>query len=104
MTKNEIIKWVANTKMIETIIANIGKGTYPYVDDLAQDLYLELLEKPEDKLIPLYEKNQMNFYITRMVMNNLLSHNSRYYYNYLRWDEKKNELKIKQDKDTTYDE
>ena len=104
MTKEEIIKWVADNRMIETIISNVGKGTYPHTDDLAQDLYLELLEKPEEKLLPLYEKNQMNFYITRMVMNNLLSHNSRYYYNYIRWDERRSELRIKQDKDTTYDE
>ena len=102
MTKAEIINDIAKRKVVEDIIAHIGKGTYPYVDDLAQDLYLELIEKEENKIQNLYEKKQLNFFITRMVMNNLLSKNSRYYYNYIRWDEKKTELKINADKEDNY--
>lgn len=88
MSDLEVINKMAQTRMIETIISNNAKGTYPCTDDLAQDIYVELIEKTEKKpnyLVDLYKKKHLNFYVTRIVMNNLFSKNSRYYYNYMRW-------------------
>lgn len=99
MTKADIIAELAKNKVVETIISNIGKGTFKDTEDLTNDIYLELLEKPEDTIKGMYEKNQLNFFITRMVKNNLYSVNSRYYYNYGRWNNNRSTFKTEEDKD-----
>lgn len=83
-TKNEIVELIANEKLIEDVILNItGEMTTNY-QDLAQDLYISLLEKEESKIVELYEKKELRWFIVRMVLNNLKSVNSRYYYNYIK--------------------
>ena len=67
--------------MVEQICSNIAK----YADcddtlkDLSQEIYLDLLSKDEEKIINLYETNQIRFFVVRMVTNNLFSKNSPYY-------------------------
>lgn len=87
--KQSIINKIAQDRMVETIISNVTKnnGLEDY-KDLANDIYLELLEKDEEVIDNLYEKGNLNFYITRMVLNNVDSKTSRFYYKYI-----KNKLK-----------
>lgn len=80
-----IIEQLARDRVIEEIIENITNA--PLTDnlkDLAQDLYLDLLEKPQDKIYSLYTSGQLRWFLVRMVTNNLLSKNSRYYYTYIK--------------------
>ena len=80
-----IIEQIARDRVIEEIIENITNA--PLTDnlkDLAQDLYLDLLEKPQDKIYALYTSGQLRWFLVRMVTNNLLSKNSRYYYTYIK--------------------
>lgn len=78
---NEIIGKIASEKAVEKIIANVSKDTDDdTLKDLAQMIYVWLMEDDEDKIESMYQKNQLNYYITRMVINNLHSKNSRYYY------------------------
>lgn len=86
MTKNEIITEIAEQHMIEDIIRNVDKSVIPKqsLKDLAQDIYLDLLTKPESKIIQLYEKKQLRYFISRMVTNNLHSNTSPYYRTYKR--------------------
>lgn len=83
-TKNEIVELIAKQKMIEDIILNIKGEISSNEQDLAQDLYLSLLDKEEEKVVALYEKGELRWFVTRMVVNNLKSVNSRFYYNYLK--------------------
>ena len=83
-TKNEIVELIAKQKRIEDIILNIKGEISSNEQDLAQDLYLSLLDKEEEKIIQLYEKGELRWFVTRMVVNNLKSVNSRFYYNYLK--------------------
>lgn len=79
--KNEIIDELAKGHVVEDIIANISKGSDDdTLKDLAQMIYVWLLESDDDKIESMYEKKQLNYYITRMAINNLHSKNSRYYY------------------------
>lgn len=106
MSDYDVVNDIAKKKMVETIISNVGKGTFPCTDDLAQDIYLELLNKVDKKptyLVQLTQKKQLNFYITRMVMNNLFSKNSRYYYNYLRYEQLKSDEPFEENNDTEID-
>lgn len=79
--KKEIIGRLAKDKVVENIISNITKDKDDdTLKDLAQMVYVWLLEDDEEKIESIYNKNQMNFYITRMIINNIHSKNSRYYY------------------------
>lgn len=83
MTNNEIIEYIARSKLLNNIITQIGKGEDPdNLKDLEQDLYIELLQKDNKLLSELYDKKQLNYYLCRAVINNIKSKNSRYYYIY----------------------
>ena len=79
MTKNEVISVIAKERMVETAIANIAKTNSDVLKDLSQEIYLDLLEKDEQKIVKLYESNQIRFFVVRMILNNLFSKNSPFY-------------------------
>ena len=81
MTKNEIIEIIAKERMVEQICSNIAKSADcdDTLKDLSQEIYLDLLSKDEEKIVKLYEDNQIRFFVVRMVANNLFSKNSPYY-------------------------
>lgn len=83
MTKNkyEIITDLALNKTVEGIICNITKGNDDdTLKDLAQMIYEDLLLKDEYKIQKLYQDDQLNYFITKMVLNSINSKTSRYYY------------------------
>ena len=79
MTKNEVVNIIAKEKMVETIVSNIAKSSDDLLNDLIQEIYLDLLQKDDDKIVHLYESNQIRYFITRIVINNLHSKNSPYW-------------------------
>lgn len=79
MTKNEVISVIAEERMVEQICSNIAKSSDDLLNDLSQEIYLDLLQKDEDKIVKLYESNQMRYFITRMIINNLHSTNSPFW-------------------------
>ena len=79
MTKNEVVNIIAKEKMVETAITNIAKTNSDVLNDLSQEIYLDLLEKDEQKIVKLYETNQIRFFVVRMILNNLFSKNSPFY-------------------------
>jgi hypothetical protein len=86
---NKIIEMLAKNHIVEDIVKNVAKDSYDEdLPDLCQDIYMTLMEKDEDWLLGIYERGQINYFITRMAMNNINSVTSRYYYLY-----KKNKLK-----------
>lgn len=90
MNKSEIINKLATEGKVEELISNITKS--PPTDDeqdLAQDIYLSLLEKEGDLIEELYNNGQLIFFITRMLLNNIRSQTSPYYYKYKRYEANK---------------
>lgn len=79
MTKNEVVNIIAKERMVETIVSNIAKSSDDLLNDLVQEIYLDLLQKDEGKIVQLYESNQIRFFITRIVINNIHSKNSPYW-------------------------
>lgn len=93
MNKHHIIEELSQNKKVEELISNITKA--PPTDDeedLAQDIYLALLEKDDELIEQLHRDNQLIFFITRMLLNNLRSVTSPYYYKYQRYTLNKNTL------------
>lgn len=76
MDKYEIINTWAKNKEVETIVK---KYEVKHPDDLTQMIYYDLLQKDDSVIQELYKKNQYNFYIARMVTNQVISTTSSYY-------------------------
>ena len=74
-----MVEIIAKEKVVEQIVSNIAKSSDDLLNDLVQEIYLDLLTKDEDKIIKLYETNQIRYFITRIVINNLHSKNSPYW-------------------------
>lgn len=92
MTKGEIINIIAKDRWVESIITNIAGDADDLLNDLAQDIYVDLMLKDEEKVVKLYEAKQLKFFITRMVLNNIHSKNSPFWMQYKRFTNNMNEL------------
>ena len=79
----KIIEEIAKTGLLRDIIKNIGFTEQKCnLKDLEQDLYVDLLEEPPNNLKELYNNGQLKYYLTRLVLNNIRSKTSQYYYKY----------------------
>ena len=84
MTKEEVVERVAREGWIEECIKTVSGGVWrAEYSDLVQDILLELLD--QNKIVDLYKKGQLKFYIMRVVRNNIQSATSRFYYRYRRF-------------------
>jgi hypothetical protein len=82
MTKREIVARLGRERRVEQIILRIAgvERLTADLEDLAQMVYLTLLEYDEAKLVDLWDSDAINFLIVRLVLFNLRSKTSRYYY------------------------
>lgn len=92
MTKNEIINQLAKEKAVEKLIQKITKSADEELKDLAQDIYLNLLEKKEERIVKMHEKGEMEYFIIGMIQNNVFSQTSPYYTKYKRYNLNKEKL------------
>jgi len=91
--KYEIIEELAGNKTIEEIIGNVAQNpSDDTLKDLAQMLYEDLLMKDEAKIVQLYETQQLQYFLTRMVLNSINSKTSRYYYAFKKYNNNAQEL------------
>ena len=56
-------------------------------EDLKSELFLIIAELDENKLIDLYKKNQLKFYVVRVMLNMVRSSKSKFYKLYRNFDE-----------------
>ena len=83
MSKEQILEFAAKNRIVENIIKNIARGELPHnLDDLAQDIYLALFEKEDELLNKLYNDGELEFYIYRMLANQIFSNGSPYFRKY----------------------
>ena len=95
--KYDIIDELAKNNTIEEIINNIVQNpSEDTLKDLSQMLYEDLLLKDADKIVRMYDEEQLQFFLTRMVLNSVKSKTSRYYYLFKKYNNNVQEL--------TYDE
>ena len=84
MTVEEVVELVAKEAWVEECIKVVTGGVWrSEYSDLVQDVLIELLN--QEKIISLYQRGQLKFYIMRVVRNNLQSCTSRFYYKYRRF-------------------
>ena len=84
-TNAQIINEIANGGLVEEIIQGVSYSKFESnenLKDLTQDIYLQLLQMDNAKINELYFKNQLRFWVTRIITNNIHSKTSPYYYAY----------------------
>lgn len=87
MTKLEIVNELSRSNTVEKIIYKLlpcSKNPFDYPEDLIQDIYLLLLQKDDDLIVNLYNKDEIGFYLLKIARNQLLSKNSPYYTKYIK--------------------
>ena len=84
MSTREVVELIAREGWVEECIKTVSGGVWrSEYNDLAQDVLIELLN--QTKVVDLYKKGQLKFYIMRVVRNNIQSATSRFYYRYRRF-------------------
>jgi len=83
MTKKEIIEKWAKEKKVETLIKkHTDFSNNPYIEDLINDIYIDLLLKDDELIKKLDNENEIDYYLIKVIRNNLYSKNSPFYYKY----------------------
>ena len=84
MTREEVVERVAREGWVEECIKTVSGGVWrSEYSDLVQDILIELLD--QTKIVDLYKKGQLRYYVMRIVRNNIQSNTSRFYYRYRRF-------------------
>ena len=73
-----MIEKIVNEGIVESIVKNLGVPKR-YSDDLVQEIYIILLEYDREKIEQMYNNNQLNFFLTRIIKNQWLSSTSPFY-------------------------
>lgn len=78
--KMTIIDTLARERRVEALVENIAHHSLTAdLKDLCQMVYLVLLEYDETKLCDLWENEQMNFFLARIIINQYRSSNSPFH-------------------------
>ena len=95
MTKIEVVDIIAREHLVERIVNKLlssSKNPFDCPEDLIQEIYLLLLQKNDDLIVNLYNKDEIGFYLLKIARNQLLSVNSKYYYTYIKFRAKSDDL------------
>ena len=87
MNKWEIVDELSKNNTVEKIVYKLlpcSKNPFDCPEDLIQDLYLILIQKDDDLIVNLYNKDEIGFYLLKIARNQLLSKNSPYYTKYIK--------------------
>ena len=78
--KLTIIETLAKEKRVEAIVENIAHHSLTAdLKDLCQMVYLILLEYDDAKILDLWENDQINFFLARIIINQYRSSNSPFH-------------------------
>ena len=95
MTKSDVLDIIAREHLVDRIVNKLlssSKNPFDCSEDLIQDVYLLLIEKSDKLIVDLYERGELGYYILKVVRNQLLSVNSKYYYTYIKFGAHSDEL------------
>lgn len=89
-------------EIIPTIIQNVGVNDY-YKDDLLQECNLILLEYNQPKIEEIYNKGDINFFLSKIICNQWNSKTSPFWKKYKKYDNLKDTIdRIIDEEDNDY--
>ena len=84
MSTRGVVEYIARSKLIQECILIVTGGVWrSEYDDLTQDVLIELLN--QEKIVGLYQRGQLKYFIIRIIRNNIQSNTSRFFYKYRRF-------------------
>ena len=84
MSTRGVVEEIARSKLIQECILMVTGGVWrSEYDDLVQDILIELLN--QTKIVDLYKKGELKYFIMRIIRNNIQSNTSRFFYRYRRF-------------------
>ena len=95
MAKIEVVDIISREHLVERIVNKLlssSKNPFDCPEDLIQDIYLLLLQKDDNLIVNLYNKEEIGFYLLKIARNQLLSKNSPYYTKYIRFQSHNDDL------------
>ena len=94
MTPTEIVAALGKERRVEAMVQNIAHAHELTADlrDLCQMVYLLLLTYDPDKIVDLWENQQINFFLARVIRTNLTSTRSPYAAQITRFRQRSNPL------------
>ena len=95
MTKCDVVEKLYKDGTVDRIIYKLlssSKNPFDCPEDLIQDIYLLLLQKDDDLIVNLYNKDEIGFYLLKIARNQLLSKNSPYYQKYIRFKSQSDDI------------
>jgi hypothetical protein len=85
MVKNKILAEYWTLKEVNDAFAKMHPEELQY--DLKAEVFLVLCEMNEEKLIGMYQRNELKFYIVRIMLNMIKSDRSNFYKSYRNYTE-----------------
>lgn len=79
-----IVGRIAEERRVENIVDNIN-NIVRNKEDLIQEVYMILLNYDEEKLRALYNNNQLNFFLVRVIKNQYFSKTSPFHKKYRKY-------------------
>lgn len=79
MNKHDIIERLAYERVVERIVKTVCKIKRTELEDLAQMIYEAMLLYDEKKIVSLYTKGQINYFIVRIAQNQFYSNTSKFH-------------------------
>ena len=93
MTKRDLIDTIAQEGLVERLVANVCHRRHRALPDLVQMVYEALLKSDGQKVLNLYQRNALNFFIVRIIENLYFSLTSPYYRQIRKFSRMSDELK-----------
>ena len=95
MTKYDVVDIIAREHLVDRIVTKLlssSKNPFDCPEDLIQEIYLLLLQKDNNLIVNLYNKDEIGFYLLKIARNQLLSKNSPYYQKYIRFQSNSDDI------------
>ena len=76
----KIIAQLAKDRRVEALVCNVARRHEPLgadLQDLCQMIYVFLLEYNPEKIVAMHQRGDLDFFLVRMIVNNLQSVNRK---------------------------
>lgn len=81
---DKIIKNIIDLQIVDKIGKSYRRHLKDEKDDYLQDLWIKILEMPEEKLIDLYKSNELVYYLLAVAKNDIFNKYSKFNKKYKR--------------------
>ena len=92
--KNKIITKLYNEGLVQTLVSRYADDLLPQdLEDITQDIFVYICEFSEEKIERLFDDNILNFYVVKIIKNQMKSKTSAIYKNYRKFNKMYMEFK-----------